>query len=447
VHVSRHLIDGTAMNFGLEQVQELAPDGSSLAAAEKLMALKNWPVLGRSDGALWGKCQGSKMYQVKVDLANLGYNCNCPSRKFPCKHVLGLMMLAAATPDAVSVSNSPEWVEEWFHRRQEQAARKAVQSAAPKKPVDEKAQQRRSAKRETQVNEGVERLDLWLRDLVRGGLAGVEGKPHSFWEEQSRRLVDAQAPGLATRVSQMGEIPGSSRDWPAQLLSEAGRLKLLLRAWQRLDELDPDLQRDVRQIIGWNVSQEELLSSDERIADTWCIYGQYVEDDARLRTEKSWAVGRESQRTALLLQFAPAGQPFSEPILAGTQQRATMAFYPGVARQRAKLVERAEDLATLQERIPGHASIIDFLTTVSDALARQPWLSAHGCVLHDVTLVPDEETWQIVDHVGHALPLRRGIYWKALAMTGGHPFDIAGEWDGRRLRPLSLLINGTFRTP
>ena len=55
-----------------EQVSQLAPDPSSAGAGQKLMALKNWSDLGISAEALWGKCLGSALYQVKVDLMNLG---------------------------------------------------------------------------------------------------------------------------------------------------------------------------------------------------------------------------------------------------------------------------------------------------------------------------------------------------------------------------------------
>ncbi|MCA9164970.1 MAG: hypothetical protein KDA62_18385, partial [Planctomycetales bacterium] len=66
------------MDLTLEQVTEMAPDGSSAAAGRKLMALKNWEQVGRSSEALWGMCRGSAVYQVKVDLSNLGYACSCP---------------------------------------------------------------------------------------------------------------------------------------------------------------------------------------------------------------------------------------------------------------------------------------------------------------------------------------------------------------------------------
>lgn len=75
-----------------EQVSALAPDASSLSAARKLAG--RWHGAGYHDTALWGLCKGSgaKPYQTIVDLAGPAYKCSCPSRKFPCKHALSLLL-------------------------------------------------------------------------------------------------------------------------------------------------------------------------------------------------------------------------------------------------------------------------------------------------------------------------------------------------------------------
>src|SRR5438552_3910155 len=143
------------MKLSLEHIAEMAPDASSGAAGKKLMARKNWTALGHSDAALWGLCQGSAVYQVKVDLSNLGYHCSCPSRKFPCKHTLGLLMLFAESPHAVQEAATPDWVMEWLSRRQASAEKKAAKQAeAAAKPVDERAQSRRAEQREARVQAG-----------------------------------------------------------------------------------------------------------------------------------------------------------------------------------------------------------------------------------------------------------------------------------------------------
>jgi hypothetical protein len=432
----------------IEQVAEMAPDDSSRAAGQKLMAAKHWDQLGRSTATLWGLCRGSAVYQVKVELAGLGYHCSCPSRKFPCKHVLGLLFLSAASPAALPEAETPDWVSTWLERRQQQSQKKAERqegAAGSAKPVDEAAQQKRAEQRDARVSDGLTRLDLWLRDLVRAGLASVEAKPASFWEEQSRRLVDAQAPALAARISRLAAIPRSSPDWPDRLLAELGRIKLLIHAWGRFAELSPDLQADVRQLLGWTITQDELQRTGERIEDTWSVIGQWVDDDSRIRAQRSWLMGRQTGRTALVLQFATGGQAFTEPLLAGTEQIGTLAFYPGAARQRAAFAARQGDMQPLTERLSGAATIDDFFAGIAESLSRQPWTTAFGTVLLDVTLIPAEEVWHVCDRDGQSLPLWGRDHWKLLALSGGHSFDLAGEWDGHRLRPLGLFVEGAYR--
>lgn len=433
------------MSLNVEQVLQLAPDSNSAAAGRKLVALKHWPELGRNAEALWGKCQGSAVYQVRVDLSNMGYSCSCPSRKFPCKHVLGLMLLAAESPDALATTGAPEWVDEWLAKRRARDEKKSLSSESAPKPVDAKARQRRAEKREARVEDGLKRLDLWMRDLVRSGLAGLESRPRAFWDDQAKRLVDAQASGLASRVARLATIPGSSRHWPQRLLSELGRLSLLIRAWQRIQELDADLQSDVRQMVGWTISQDDIEQYGEQVSDNWIIAGQWIDDEERVRTQRSWVVGRQSRQIALVLQFSVGGQSFPEALLPGMQQEAVLACYPGASRQRAKFLRCEGQPEPVNARIPGHVSIEQFLTSVSDVLARQPWVNAFGCVLHDVTLVPGEECWQVRDAAGFGLPLLGRDHWKMLAVTGSHPFDLTGEWDGDRLRPLGVMMEGQFR--
>jgi hypothetical protein len=288
------------------------------------------------------------------------------------------------------------------------------------------------------------RFSLWLGDLVRNGLATVEAKPATFWEEQSKRLVDAQAPGLASRVSRLAEIPRSSPDWPSVLLAELGRIALLLHAWERIAELSSPLQSDVRQLIGWTVSQTELEQATT-IEDTWAVMGQWVDSDDRIRVQKSWLCGRSTESTALVLQFAAGTQPFAESIVPGCEQKATLAFYPGSVQQRAKILSRGETVQPIVLRMPGQSRIDAFLAGVSEQIARQPWLGSFGAVLHDVSLVPSAERWFVCDHDGHSLPLVGRDHWQTMAMTAGHPFDATGEWDGRRLRLLGVFSNNRFR--
>jgi hypothetical protein len=433
------------MNLTFEQIAAMAPDAVAASAGKQLMAAKHWTELGRSALALWGKCQGSAVYQVKVDLVDIAFNCTCPSRKLPCKHVLGLMMLVVQSPESVALAEGPAWVDEWIQKRRARKEKSdASKEALAGTPVDVRARDRRAVQRNMKVQDGLERLDLWLSDLVRSGIAGVASLPPSFWEEQARRLVDAQAPGLAGRVSRLASLSRSSPGWVERILGELGRIKLLLHAHDRLDTLDPALASDIRQLIGWNVSQDELERDGERVDDFWIVAGQWIDDDDRIATRRTWVIGRRTRRVGLVLHFSVAGQPFTESIVAGTEQEGTIAFYPGASGQRGKFLSRLGTPGAVDGDLPGHETVEGFLHEVADSLTRQPWLTAFGAVLRDVTVVHSRDAWWVCDRQANALPLSGKAHWKAMAISGGYPSDLAGEWDGFGLRLLGGLVAGRY---
>lgn len=89
-----------------DEVQRLAPDSDSIQAVRGLVRKKSFLAPGIAPDGTWllAQCKGSgsKPYEVSIDLAdpsNPTFRCTCPSRKFPCKHGLGLLLLYAEAPD------------------------------------------------------------------------------------------------------------------------------------------------------------------------------------------------------------------------------------------------------------------------------------------------------------------------------------------------------------
>lgn len=440
------------MSLTIDQVAALAPDASSASAGRKLGSPGPWRNLGRSELALWGECQGSAVYQVRVDLADFASKCSCPSRKFPCKHALGLLFLSASAPQALPAAAEPEWVAEWREKRAETAAKKEARDEARKeaKPADPQAQEARAERRLERVREGIEALDLWLSDLVRNGLALVEAQPPSFWEAQAARMVDAQAPGLAARLRRMAWIPGAVPDWPARLLGELGRLALLTHAFRRLDELEPALREDVRRLVGFTLSQEEVAAGPDAVTDRWVVLGQTVDDGERVRIQRTWLAGEATGQRALVLQFAVGEGGFPALFAPGTRFDGDLAFWPSAWPQRALVKERrgaTETLGALPP-LPGTESISAFLEETTAALSRLPWLDRFPLALRGVVPLPvpngQGDTFRVRDRDGCALPLVRGDHWKLLALSGGRPLDLTGEWDGEALRPLCAAAEGAW---
>ncbi|MYW01993.1 SWIM zinc finger family protein, partial [Streptomyces sp. SID3343] len=115
-----------------EQVLALAPDAASRKAGDKLAVPRPWSRTGSAElagggGAVWGECTGSGAtpYRTVVDLSGPASQCSCPSRKFPCKHVLGLLLLWAGGTEA-SIGVAPDWADAWLTARRDRAEKAAV---------------------------------------------------------------------------------------------------------------------------------------------------------------------------------------------------------------------------------------------------------------------------------------------------------------------------------
>lgn len=319
-----------------DQVLAMAPDASSASAGKKHGSTKLWKNLGMSAEALWGECQGSALYQVKVELASLTSQCSCPSRKLPCKHCLGLLLLAATNKAALPEAEPPEWVTSWLAKRQANSVRKQERAVKVADEPPSEAQLKTAEKRLTSVKKGLDGLDLWLNDLVRQGLASVENQSSSFWEHQAARLRDAQAGALDTRVRHLAEIPKATSNWAEKLLGELGKIALLTHAFRQEEQLEPGMREELRQLIGWTLKQDEVNARGETVQDDWLILGQLLEDDERGKAQRTWLVGLRSQRPAMILQFSFAGQPFAEHFALGSHQEAELTFWPGVTPLRAQ---------------------------------------------------------------------------------------------------------------
>lgn len=427
------------MTLTTEAVLALAPDAASAKSARELVAPSKWPALGANDAAAWGECQGSgaKPYQTQVDLAGPAFRCSCPSRKFPCKHGLALLLLRAQNPGAFKSTEAPAWVGEWLASRaakaQKQEVKQAERAAAP---VDAQAAAKRDAQRWQRIEGAAVELQRWLADQLNGGLGALGDEVLQSWETMARRMVDAQAPGLGQRVRDAAQGVRSGPDWPERTLERFGLLQLACEALGRRRQLPPPLQADLRVVAGWPHDRAEVLAEGERVSDRWCVLGSVTEErDDRLVERRVWLHGQRSGRRAWLLDHAFGGRGFEQAWLVGTSIEATLAYFPGAAGLRALA---AEALGSPQPANWPDASTEAEWLAVAQRVAACPWVNLHPIVVRDAVPVRDGDRGWLV-HDGRALPLAIGAadVWTLLAASGGHPLDVMGEWDGHAIAPLS----------
>jgi hypothetical protein len=426
----------------VERVQQLAPDAASAKAGQGLAGPRKWVSLGCEASTLWGECQGSgaKPYQVRVDLAEPAYKCSCPSRKFPCKHSLGLMLMFVG--GSVPTSTKPAWVEEWVAQRNARAEKKQEKAESPPKPVDAAAQAKRKENRLERVSEGLSALKRWLVDLARTGLATMPSHGYAFFDEPARRLIDAQAPGVARRVQALAAIASSGTGWQRPFLEQLSLLYLLVQGFERRESLPEATRELLSNVIGLPRPQEEVLALPP-VVDRWQIVAQEVTVEDRLRAQHTWLIGERTGSAVQVLAFAHGNMPLDVTLPPGFAFEGEVCLHPGDALR--GLVKTRGDLSPLA-RLAGAATI----DTIRDAYATQragnPWLEGFAAIVDGATIQQQAETWLAIDAAGHALPLElpERDAWTLLAVTGGARSDLVVHFDGVRGRVLAATVDGQY---
>jgi hypothetical protein len=432
-----------AGNWTPEQAASLAPDAASLKAAQGLASPRKWTLLGGDGEFIWGLAQGSGKdpYQSQIDLREPAFKCSCPSRKFPCKHGLGLLLIFASQPSAIVTGTKPAWVTEWAEKRAEKAAKQESKTsgvAEPEAAPDPAVQAKRREKRGANMAQGIAFLDGWLRDLVRQGIAGKSSADYAFWDAPARRLIDAQAPGLARRVRELGSRMTSAGHGDDRAIAELGRLYLLVAASGRRDNLPESWQQEIDTQLGWTSDQDELRKSDG-VKGTWLVGAQTVREEEKIVTRTSYLFS-PTGRTAKILEFSPAARPSVATLALGRWLEGELVFFPGVQTSRALWKTPPQD---------ANAAALTFTRTCEEILntyavqtAENPFADPLP-VLARLTPQLYDERWWLSDESGAAIPIAPGFQlgWELLACSGGHALPIVGLWDGFAFLPLTVLTD------
>ena len=435
------------MELSAESVLALAPDTASAKAANGLLKPGGWPTLGANAAAVWGECQGSgsKPYQTQVDLSGPTFKCSCPSRKFPCKHGLALLLLRAKDASLFTATTPPAWVAEWLSARTERVQKKedkqreqAASHAAEPTAATLKSAQQRWAKMAT----GAAELQPWLMDQLARGLGSLGPQSRSDWETMAARLVDAKAPGLGQRLLNAAAGLRQGADWPEKTLRQLGLLQLACEAVTRRDALGEAAQTDLRIMLGWPLDKDAVLAQSPGVADIWQIIGVIQEErDNNVQERRVWLQGQQTGRRALLLEHSFGGRGFEQSWLGLSSHAATLAFYPSAAPLRALVV--SSQSAEAASAAPVSAACADASPeqewrAIAQRVASNPWIALHPLRCHQATPCREADGFRL-HWGGQSLPLTLGESdsWALLALSGGQPLSLMGEWNGEALRPLT----------
>jgi hypothetical protein len=412
-----------------EQILALAPDESSKKSGKSLAAASHWVSKGINDLALWGECQGSgsKPYQTQVDINNIAFKCSCPSRKFPCKHGLGLMLLYTRQQKDFTDHTPPAWVQDWISKRAQRQEKQAEKADKAK----------RQQARQSKVSDGVDELSLWLKDMMRNGILSMPEKGAPFFENMAKRMVDAQAPGLAGMVRGLGETNFYTEGWQSFFMDQVARIYLAIAAFKNMDRLAPLQQQDARNWIGFTQNQDELKELPG-VTDTWLVLAKQVSEADNITTERNWLLGTTTNQYALVLQFVVRGQGAQVLLTPGMFIQAELAFYPSASPLRAIIKRQINSNHTSLP--PAYESWTDVVKAETHFSSLLPVRGDRPYLINKLKPVLYNKQWWLQDHAQQIMQMKNetNTIWKLLSITGGEPATLVVIGREDRYEPVGV---------
>ncbi|OXM83519.1 SWIM zinc finger family protein [Paenibacillus rigui] len=203
------------MNYLTESyVDGLALNGAAMKNGKDLARKNSFPKLRKSpDGELlFGECKGSgkEPYRCSADFVKPDspvFRCSCPSRQFPCKHILGLLYAYTAGQAFDTEEIPPDIAEK--REKAEKREEKKKEAAASAGSDTEAGKSKRKTNKNALVKkiaaqlEGLDLLEKLVHQLVQSGLGSVDAKTLKMLAEQSKQLGNYYIPGVQAAFKQL----------------------------------------------------------------------------------------------------------------------------------------------------------------------------------------------------------------------------------------------------
>jgi hypothetical protein len=304
---------------------------------------------------------------------------------------------------------------------------------------------RRADARAARVAAGAEELARHLVDHVHHGLAGTT----PAWEDIAARMIDAQAPGLASMIRDIGAGGPAGEERPGRMLADHAELWLLLRAHEQLADLPAPLAATVRARLGWTVDTAALLRRAAEdgavVRDEWLVLGTRDSAEERVTTRRTWLRGSATGRTALVLSHTGPGQTPAPALPVGASITADVVFHDAAAPLRAVIGRNHGEPEAAGE--PEGVGVGEAVDAYAEALCGEPWLRAWPVVLAGAVPLPGAAGWTIAGPDGLWLPMDRArttddTWWRLAALSGGAGLTVFGEYGPHGFAPVTAWQDG-----
>ncbi|WP_174493218.1 SWIM zinc finger family protein [Acinetobacter sp. Marseille-Q1623] len=432
-----------------DQIQQIIPDANSEKAAKKLAKVNDWNNKGAStDQWVWAEIKGSAIYQSAIFLPQLKCECSCPSFKRPCKHALALLMVYQEHPAEFQIQEDetqfPERVTKWRDKLTQSTEKKAEKA---NKPVDEAARAKRQESRDKKIDQAIDALQLWLKDVVNLGLGEVRSQNgRQFFHEITSRLVDGQAAGINIWIDEFSSALYQP-NWQQHSAFWLARLYLIAELWQKRAQLSLDLQQELRQLMGINLASDFWSSqSTEELQLSVLASRTQALQQSKGNFRRQWLWDEKTCTDYLILDFDIA--PHTRYGLTLPSQhhfKLKAQRYPGVEQQRLKLAEQVTlndiDAIKIENKPPqGFVCFEDALAKHAEKLSHNPMHLTSFWWMNPVRLSQKDERYYLIDSTHHMMPIALSTdqFISLWMMVSNQPFYAGLEWNGLELQLISL---------
>lgn len=269
------------INITEEYVNTAAPNQNAISNGWGLVKKNNFSKLKISEDetVLYGECAGSgaSNYMTSVDFINKEnpvYRCTCPSRQFPCKHAIGLM-LAYISGKKFEIAELPPEIVEKREKAEKREERKRTETEI--KPV--KVNKNALLKKLRVQLEGLELLEKITYSIVQSGLGTINSKSLTLLEDQARQLGNYYIPGaqsalrefivLFKRTENVENIKFEAADCLTSLYALCKKGKDYLNKRIKDPDMSPDTNSAIEEWLGhaWQLSELRDLGLTQQEAE------------------------------------------------------------------------------------------------------------------------------------------------------------------------------------
>ncbi len=250
-------------------VESASPNAAAIANGRGLIVKGKFVGLHQSDdkSVIFGECRGSgaSNYICSCDFiepAKPVYRCTCPSRQFPCKHSIGLM-LAWVDGKTFKVSAVPEDI---LSKREKIEKRVEKKKEDNEKPI--KVNKSALAKKIKAQLDGLDLLEQLTLDLVRTGMGNTSAKTASQIEEQAKQLGNAFLPGAQSALYSYTKLFSSDEGRVESEVNSKKRELIYSRALDQLTRLNA-LVKQGRKYLQARLEDPELAPETDSAIAAW----------------------------------------------------------------------------------------------------------------------------------------------------------------------------------